>query len=280
MMSSYLNPLRGIKGLRRLRVDQGVDYAGSGPIYAIGPAVVEHVIPLGGSSGWPGPGGDGNGGYVRYRLTAGPAKDKRVFVAENLEPRVRQGEIVDSTTVVCTLFDASPNCELGWASGNGTQAAHAACNPDAPWKQVGYTAMGDNFNKLIVALGGPSGVYNPGGKIGRLCPGFPETWDMSQPVTPVRKEQPMSLTVADFKNPGTPKGRTRFVQLIIDDTKRQFHLVPRNGAKIANHPAGGFGIAVTQASNGKVLGVEPHPDGVHFVVTAEDGGTFSFAFTR
>jgi hypothetical protein len=88
----------------------------------------------------------------------------------------------------------------------------------------------------------------------------------------------MAVALVDFKHKGTPPGRARFVQLIVDEAGRRFRLVVRNGAKIAQHPAGGFGVAVTQASNGLVLGIIGHPDGVRFVVTADDGGTFGYAF--
>ncbi|HEY2304895.1 MAG TPA: hypothetical protein VGI05_03345, partial [Streptosporangiaceae bacterium] len=37
--SGYLNPLRAVSGLVPERVDQGVDFAGTGPVYAIGDAV-------------------------------------------------------------------------------------------------------------------------------------------------------------------------------------------------------------------------------------------------
>jgi len=50
--SGYANPLRAIGGLRSERVDQGVDYSGYGPIYAIGSGVVLSVF----NGGWPGGG--------------------------------------------------------------------------------------------------------------------------------------------------------------------------------------------------------------------------------
>ena len=41
---SYVNPLRGINGLTPERIDQGVDYSGYGPIYAIGDGVVLSTV--------------------------------------------------------------------------------------------------------------------------------------------------------------------------------------------------------------------------------------------
>lgn len=88
---------------------------------------------------------------------------------------------------------------------------------------------------------------------------------------PAQEDDAMSVTVLDTKHPGTPSGRVRFVRLKI--SPGQFQLVSFNGAKIA-----GFTLPHTQHSNGAVLGVEPEPDGVHFVVTADDGGTFRYSF--
>jgi murein DD-endopeptidase MepM/ murein hydrolase activator NlpD len=50
----YDNPLRDISGLMPQRVDMGVDFAGSGPVYAIGDGVV--TAATGTSGGWPGGG--------------------------------------------------------------------------------------------------------------------------------------------------------------------------------------------------------------------------------
>lgn len=87
----------------------------------------------------------------------------------------------------------------------------------------------------------------------------------------VQTDERMSVTVLDTKHTASPAGRVRFVRLKI--SPGQFQLVSFNGAKIA-----GFTLPHTQHSNGAVLGVEVEPDGVHFVVTADDGGTFRYAF--
>ncbi len=47
---SYADPLRAVRGLTPERIDQGVDYSGFGPIYAIGDGVVLSTA----NSGWPG----------------------------------------------------------------------------------------------------------------------------------------------------------------------------------------------------------------------------------
>src|SRR5690348_2271021 len=77
--SGYVNPLASAS-VRAERIDQGVDYAGSGTIGALGPGVVTQVVPSG--SGWEG------GGFVEYKLTAGPYAGHYVFAAEGLTPTV------------------------------------------------------------------------------------------------------------------------------------------------------------------------------------------------
>ena len=83
-----------------------------------------------------------------------------------------------------------------------------------------------------------------------------------------------SVTVADFKNAGTPAGRTRFWRLTIPAKGQPFTLTSYNGAKLVGHGTG----PVTQASVGLVLGVEANPNGLGIVVTADDGGTFNYTF--
>ena len=45
----YRNPLRSIHSLKGGRIDQGVDYSGSGPVYALGKGTVLNLH----NSGWP-----------------------------------------------------------------------------------------------------------------------------------------------------------------------------------------------------------------------------------
>jgi hypothetical protein len=74
----YCNPFRAITKLAPERIDQGVDYGGAGPIYAMGPGVVD-VYRNRNDSGWPG------GTFVSYKLSAGPASGKVIFLAENID---------------------------------------------------------------------------------------------------------------------------------------------------------------------------------------------------
>jgi hypothetical protein len=60
----YRNPLRGVSGPVSERIDEGVDFSGSGPVYALGDAVITNAT--GNSAGWSG------GGWITYQLTDGP----------------------------------------------------------------------------------------------------------------------------------------------------------------------------------------------------------------
>ena len=103
----YLNPLRAIAGLLAERIDMGADFGGSGPIYAIGDAVVTNAT--GTSAGWPG------GGWITYQLTDGPAAGLQVYVAEDVTPAVQVGDHVTSKTIVAHMYNGGAGIETGWA---------------------------------------------------------------------------------------------------------------------------------------------------------------------
>ncbi|HET9075580.1 MAG TPA: hypothetical protein VFN68_01495 [Acidimicrobiales bacterium] len=163
---NYDDPLRAVTGLRPERVDEGVDYGGSGPIYALGDGVVTSI-----AGSWP------DGTYISYTLTDGPAAGRSVYVAENVTPSVTVGQTVTANTVLGVLHDAYPDMEIGWsadrygdtmaaAAGQWTSADDAASRP---------SAYGVNFNQLLVSLGAPSGVLVQPTVTGSLAAGWP-TW--------------------------------------------------------------------------------------------------------
>lgn len=170
--STYQNPLRGLQNLQPSRIDQGVDYEGDGPIYAIGDGTVENSTT---SAGWPG------GTFISYELTDGPAKGDWVYVAENCtNVQVSVGQTVNSNTVLCNEQDSFPFIETGWAvpqQGDYQAASHtcASQNPDGT-----ATAYGRNFSQLLQSLGAPPGnlilSYENGNlSCGTLPIGWP-TW--------------------------------------------------------------------------------------------------------
>ena len=147
------------------RIDQGVDYGGSGPIYAMAPGTID-VYKNRNDSGWPG------GTFVSYVLTVGPAAGREIYLAENvdLDPSLQSGSFVYSGTALGTLVNASPDSESGWGVSGQSITAEYGC-----YTEGCMTPLGVNFNKLLVCLKAPSGTTGTGG----CCPqpsGWPSDW--------------------------------------------------------------------------------------------------------
>jgi hypothetical protein len=139
----------------------GVDYSGSGAILAIGRAKVVLASDrlAGPESCWgktcvPPP-----GDMIVYRLLDGPFAGKYVYVVENITIGVKAGQVVRAGEKIAILHPASPNLEMGWASGHGAQTLAAArrhqctCRDPGGWSSI----EGRNFNALLVWLGAPGG---------------------------------------------------------------------------------------------------------------------------
>lgn len=145
----YLNPLRSISDLVPQRVDMGVDFAGSGPVYAIGNGVVTDAE--GANSGWPG------GGWITYQLTSGPGAGLVVYVAEDVQPTVQVGDQVTSSTVIAQMSNGADGIETGWATPDSSTAESeltvaGGVGGDGPFP----TEVGLSFDALLVALGVPA----------------------------------------------------------------------------------------------------------------------------
>jgi len=156
----YLNPLRAVTSLVPQEIDQGVDYCASGPVYALGDAVVSNLY----EPGWP------SGVFISYRLTGGPAKGRYVYVAENVTPKVTIGQHITATTVVGVVHDAKTCLETGWAdppSSPERAAAHLFYNGS------NSTAYGLNFSALLQKLGARPGLTQPHGSPGALPSDWP-----------------------------------------------------------------------------------------------------------
>jgi hypothetical protein len=146
--SGYVNPLAGAT-VRAERIDQGVDYAGSGTLGALGPGVVTQVKQSG--SGWEG------GGFVEYKLTAGPYAGRYVYYAEGVTPTVSVGQTLAPGQPVATIIPgSSTGVEIGWGSGQG-ESAYASASGGG-YSEGQLTAAGKSFSDLIAALGGPAGL--------------------------------------------------------------------------------------------------------------------------
>ena len=159
---SYANPLRGVSGLSPERIDQGVDYQGFGPIYAIGDGVVISTY----NGGWPG------GTFIAYRLVDGPAQGLVVYAAEDIYPRVQVGQSVNSQTVIGEIYEGPDGIETGWAypAGDGLTMAGAS----GQYGGENSSAFGYNFSQFLGTLGASGGILQGGSASGSLPSGWPQ----------------------------------------------------------------------------------------------------------
>jgi hypothetical protein len=161
----YCNPYRAVGSLVPERIDQGVDYAGAGSIYALGPGHIDQYRNRD-DNGWPG------GTFVSYKLSAGPAMGKVVYLAENIDlnPLLHAGSFVYGGTVLGTLVNAFPNSESGWGVAGQGYTAEFSC-----YTEGCTTALGLNFNDLLVCLKAPSGIKEQTGCCTSTA-GYPGNW--------------------------------------------------------------------------------------------------------
>ena len=166
---SYRNPLRGVTGLVPERIDDGVDFAGSGPVYALGDGVVTGAS--GSNFGWPG------GGWITYRLTSGPGVGLMGYVAEDIIPAVAVGQHVSSATALGTMYNGGDGIETGWAQQTSLSAESEL--PEAggigglgPFP----TRIGLNFDELLQSLGVPAAPNRAQPAHGLLPAGYPASW--------------------------------------------------------------------------------------------------------
>jgi murein DD-endopeptidase MepM/ murein hydrolase activator NlpD len=156
----YANPLRAVQALSAERIDQGVDYSGFGPIYAIGDGIVLNTV----SGGWPG------GTFIAYRLTDGPASGLVVYAAEDIQPSVQVGATVTSGTVIGQVYEGPTGIETGWA--NPAALPDTMARDYGQFDGSGSSAFGYNFSQFLQSLGAPGGVL-AGGPNGQLPASWP-----------------------------------------------------------------------------------------------------------
>jgi murein DD-endopeptidase MepM/ murein hydrolase activator NlpD len=119
------------------RVDEGVDYAGAGPVYALGSGTVTLVD---GASGWPG------GMFIAYHLDSG----EYVYLAEDVSSAVGVGQRVHPGTVIGNAYGGGDGIETGWAMPPGNIPEAAAYNhyTDGVPTQEGY-----DFRSALIGMG-------------------------------------------------------------------------------------------------------------------------------
>ena len=179
----YVNPLARAK-VTPERIDQGVDYAGTGQLLAIARANISAVIP----NGWA-----PFGNYIEYKITEpGELEGAYVYYAEGVTPRVRYGQHVEAGDVIADLIPGwHSGIEIGFAAGDGHAHTYFDYH-DGPYSaydgQNAATRPGIAFSNLIERLGGP-----PGRIEGPVVGKFPEYMPSGTPSPGVTRSAP-SLT--------------------------------------------------------------------------------------
>jgi murein DD-endopeptidase MepM/ murein hydrolase activator NlpD len=149
--TGYVNPLSRISNLQPKRIDQGVDYSGSGPLIAVGSGTIRMTY----EAGWP------DGTFIALQLDSGPLAGQIVYYAENITPSVSVGQRVTTGQAVGILNDTYPNLEIGWGGGGaagGTVGNTLARTQGQSGGEGVATQAGRSFNQLLTSLGAPSGT--------------------------------------------------------------------------------------------------------------------------
>ena len=138
--SGYVSPfVDAVRG----RIDQGVDFVGSGPIKAIGKARILKI----GAPGWPG------GGGVLYRLLDGSHAGQVVFVYEGIAPTVHAGQLVMAGQQIGTFVPgSSTGIEIGFADSNGVPLSHAT------YHEGDVTKWGRRMAEFLSTIGTPGSL--------------------------------------------------------------------------------------------------------------------------
>ena len=166
VVPGYRNPLRDVSGLVPERIDMGVDFGGSGPVYALGNAVITNAT--GTSGGWPG------GGWITYKLTDGPDAGLTVYLAEDVSPTVQVGQHVSSSTVIANMFAESDGIETGWAQQSGLSAESQLAEAGGVGGNGPFpTRIGLNFEELLQSVGVPAAPNRTQSPFGLLPPNYP-----------------------------------------------------------------------------------------------------------
>ena len=164
----YVNPLRAVSGLVPERIDEGVDFGGSGPVYALGDALVTNA---GENAGWPG------GGWITYQLTDGPDQGLMVYLAEDVTPTVQAGQHVTPSTVIANMFNGGDGIETGWAQPTGVSAESELAEAGGVGGGGPFpTKIGLNFDQLLVLLGVPAAPNAGDIAYGLLPANYPTVW--------------------------------------------------------------------------------------------------------
>jgi hypothetical protein len=137
-VGGYTNP---IPGAAAGRTDQGVDatLTPGAPILALGRSKVIGIIPNW-FSGQP---------FVWLQLLDGSAAGKYYYVAEQITPSVRPGQVVNAGEPIGTYSSSGTGLELGWATSTGQTLARATTG----YVEGEATQAGQSFRQFLTSLG-------------------------------------------------------------------------------------------------------------------------------
>jgi len=176
----YFNPLQSAS-VTAERIDDGVDYAGSGYFDALAECVVTSVKP----GGWA-----PYGNFIEYKITQpGPLEGVFVYYAEGVDAVVQEGDTVRGGEHICSLIPGwHSGTEIGFAAGNGISswASVDGGGHHSKWEVGGVTnvatASGIAFSRLVQRLGGIGGRLE--GPIHGLYPPWAKGGQIPTSITP------------------------------------------------------------------------------------------------
>ena len=157
------------------RIDQGVDFTGTGPIVAVGDAEILAV----GAPGWP------EGGGVLYKLLSGSRAGQVVFVNEGVAASVHPGEKVSAGEQIAT-FVPGGSIEIGFADADGVPLSHAE------YSEGKETQWGREMASFLSGIGGASALAP---SLGQLSP---QKWDR------------LTKRLDEIENPTVPTAPSKF----------------------------------------------------------------------
>lgn len=127
-------------GLTAERTDQGVDFGGTGPLYAMGDGTVTNVF----NSGWP------NGVFICIHLDEG----RYVYYAEDITPMTTKGAKVKAGQTIGYATGGQSGIEIGWAAPPGTGDSLAASRGEVTGNPThANTPTGQDFRNTLKQLG-------------------------------------------------------------------------------------------------------------------------------
>lgn len=145
-------------------IDQGIDFVGSGDLFAPAKILITRVEYSG--SGWP-----GQGAVVAGKLLDGPRRGQYVYYSEDLVPTVQRGKVYPAghTVAKATGSGQAPGVEIGWAQANGSPLAPRPAPRPAPQ----YTKEGQDFHDFVQGGSGARPGHTVSGDAGAAAKSIP-----------------------------------------------------------------------------------------------------------